>query len=99
MAIDRAEVDRIAALARLEIPEADRDRIAAQLSAVLDYVEALRRLDLTDCAPTAFAPVTHPLREDLPDGRTLTVAAALAAAPEGEDEFFLVPPIVEYLEP
>lgn len=99
MAIDRREVDRIAALARIEIPEAERDRVAAQLSAVLDYVEALRRLDLTDCAPTAFAPVAHPLREDVPDGRTLPAEAALAAAPEGEDGFFLVPPIVEYLEP
>lgn len=99
MAIDRAEVDRIAALARLEIPEADRERLAGQLSAVLDYVEALRGLDLEDCPPTAFAPVDHPLREDVPDGRTLPAETALAAAPEAEDGFFLVPPIVEYLEP
>ena len=99
MAIDRGEVDRIAALARLEIPEAERARVAAQLSAALDYFEALRQLDLADCAPTAFAPVENPLRDDVPDGRTLPVEAALRAAPEAEDGFFLVPPIVEHLEP
>ena len=99
MAIDRGEVERIAALARLEISEGAIDRTAAELSAVLDYVAALRRLDLTGCEPTTFAPAESPLREDETDGRRLSADAALAAAPEGENHFFLVPPIVENLNP
>ena len=48
---------------------------------------------------TGFAPGAAPLREDELDGRRLTPEQALAAAPEGEDGFFLVPPIVENLNP
>ena len=99
MAIDRGEVERIAELARLEIPAAAIERTASELSAVLDYMTALKRLDLEGCEPTAFAPAAAPLREDQTNGRRLTPAEALAAAPEGEDSFFLVPPIVENLNP
>ena len=99
MALDRAEVERIAALARLEIGEAAIARTAAELSQVLEFVAALKRLDLGGCEPTAFAPSESPLREDEIDGRRLGAEIALAAAPEAEDGFFLVPPIVENINP
>ena len=99
MSITRDEVRRIAELARLEIPEARIDRMAAELSAVLEFAEALKRLDLEGCEPTAFAPAENPLREDALDGRRLSTDTALAAAPEGEHGFFLVPPVVENLNP
>jgi aspartyl-tRNA(Asn)/glutamyl-tRNA(Gln) amidotransferase subunit C len=99
MSITRDEVRRIAELARLEIPEDRIDRMAAELSAVLDFAGTLQRLDLTGCEPTAFAPAETPLREDALDARRLGTEAALAAAPEGEHGFFLVPPVVENLNP
>jgi aspartyl-tRNA(Asn)/glutamyl-tRNA(Gln) amidotransferase subunit C len=99
MAIDRRQVERVAELARLEIPEERLERMASELSAVLDYVAALDRLDLAGCQPTAFAPAEGPLREDASDGRRLAPEAALAAAPEAEGGFFLVPPIVENVNP
>jgi aspartyl-tRNA(Asn)/glutamyl-tRNA(Gln) amidotransferase subunit C len=99
MSIDRAEVLRIAELARLSLPDDQVERTAAQLSAVLDFVEALRRLDLGATEPTSFAPPAAALREDKPNGRRLEVADALAQAPAGEDGFFLVPPIVENVNP
>ena len=99
MSIGRDEVRRIAELARIEIPEDGIERLTRELSAVLDYAGALQRLDLTDCEPTDFAPRHAPLREDEVNGRRLTAEAALAAAPEGEHGFFLVPPIVENLNP
>jgi len=99
MSIDREEVRRIADLARLEIADADLERTADELSEVLDFVAALNQLDLAGCAPTSFAPAEAPLREDVPDGRRLTAEAALAAAPEREQNFFLVPPIVENVNP
>ena len=97
--IDRKEVVRIAELARLELPEDSVDRTVRELSAVLDFVAALRRLDLSDCEPMMFAPAEAPLREDRLDDRRLEPEAALAAAPEAEDGFFLVPPIVENVNP
>ena len=99
MAIDRDEVRRIAELARLEVPEEHIDKLAAELSAVLEYAGALGKLDLAGCEPSSWAPEDAPLREDEPNGRRLTPAQALAAAPEGEDGFFLVPPIVENVNP
>lgn len=99
MAIERAEVERIAALARLEIGEDAIERTARELSAVLEFVATLRKLDLGGCDPTTFAPPGAPLREDRPNGRRLTPEQALAMAPEAEDGFFLVPPIVENVNP
>ena len=99
MSIGRDEVRRIAELARIEIPEDRIEQTARELSAVLDYAGALQRLDLSACEPTSFAPRDTPLREDRVNGRRLTPETALAAAPEGEQGFFLVPPIVENLNP
>ena len=99
MSISREEVRRIAELARLEIAEDRIERMARELSAVLDYAASLSQLDLEGCEPTAFAPTETPLREDRLDDRRLGAETALAAAPEGEQGFFLVPPIVENLNP
>ena len=99
MSISRDEVRKIAELARLEIPEDRIDRMARELSAVLDYAASLGQLDLGGCEPTVFAPVEAPLREDRVDDRRLGAETAVAAAPESEQGFFLVPPIVENLNP
>jgi len=99
MAIRREEVRRIAELARLEIPESSLEKMAAELSAVLDFAATLTCLDLAGFEPSSWAPAEAPLREDAVNGRRLTPEAALAAAPEREDGFFRVPPIVENLNP
>jgi Asp-tRNA(Asn)/Glu-tRNA(Gln) amidotransferase C subunit len=46
-----------------------------------------------------FAPAGEPLRADAPDGRTFPPGRATENAPESEHGFFLVPPVVENLEP
>jgi aspartyl-tRNA(Asn)/glutamyl-tRNA(Gln) amidotransferase subunit C len=99
MSIDRAEVARIAELARLEIPEGEVDRLAGQLSQVLDFAATIRQLDLAGCEPTVFAPSDAPMRDDVADGRRLTPEKALEMAPQAEHGFFLVPPIVENVNP
>ena len=99
MAIDRAEAARIAELARLAVPEHELEQVAQQLSQVLEFAATLNELDLGDGEPTAFAPPGEPLRADVPDGRTLGAERATTGAPESEHGFFLVPPVVENLEP
>jgi len=44
-------VDRISDLARLALTASERDRIAAQLDTILDYVDQLQRLDVGAVAP------------------------------------------------
>lgn len=99
MAIDRAEAARIAELARLALTDDELDRVAVQLSHVLEFAATLDQLELADGEPTAFASPNQPLRADEPDGRTLGTERATAGAPETEAGFFLVPPVVENLEP
>jgi len=97
--MDRDEVRRIATLARLDIPDSRMERMAAELSAVLEFVATLGKLDLSGLAPMTFAPEDAPLRPDARDERCLGAEAALASAPERDDRYFLVPPIVENVNP
>src|SRR5262245_20088960 len=99
MAMERDDVLRVAELARLELEDADVDRMARELSAVLDFVAAIQRLDLAHSKPSVFAPTNAAPREDALDDRRLTPEQATAAAPEAEDGYFLVPPIVENVQP
>jgi len=99
MAIDRAEAARIAELARLHVPDAELDRLAVELSTVLEFAATLNELDLGAEPLTAFAPADARYRVDQPDGRTLDPRIATANAPEAEAGFFLVPPVIEDLEP
>lgn len=99
MGISREEVTRIAELARLQLDGDRLESMRAELSEVLEFVAALRRLDLEGCEPGTFAPTGAALREDVPNGRRLTAESALGAAPEREGGFFLVPPIVDDVQP
>ncbi|HTM58218.1 MAG TPA: Asp-tRNA(Asn)/Glu-tRNA(Gln) amidotransferase subunit GatC [Candidatus Udaeobacter sp.] len=99
MSISREELARIAELARLDLPPEREDEMSRQLSEVLEFAESLRRLDLDGLDPSVFASPEGALRDDVPNGRRLDPETATAAAPEHEDGFFLVPPIVEDLSP
>ena len=99
MPMEPEQVRRVAELARLELAEEELERTARELSAVLEFAATLRRLDLAGCEPSVFAPPDTPLRDDARDDRRLTQAQATAGAPETEDGCFIVPPIVENLQP
>ncbi len=99
MSIPHDEVQRVAALARLAIPEGEVAQVAGQLSAILDFAAQLDQLDLADCEPTAFAPEAAALRADAPDGRQLAPGIATDGAPEAEDGHFLLPTVVEHVTP
>ncbi len=53
--IDRATVEKIAHLARLEITNAEEEQFAGQLSGILDYFEQLSELDTENVPPTTRA--------------------------------------------
>ena len=99
MAIRREEVERIAELARLRLSPERLDVMAGQLSSVLDFVATLNQLDLSGSEPGTFASPEGALREDVVNGRRLGADAATREAPESEAGFFVVPPIVENVNP
>ncbi len=88
------EVAHIARLARLALSEEEIATFAGQLSAVLGYVESLRRLDIARLAPMHHPlPLENVLRADEP-GPTLDREEVLAAAPAAEEGRFRVPRIL-----
>jgi aspartyl-tRNA(Asn)/glutamyl-tRNA(Gln) amidotransferase subunit C len=94
MPITREEVRHIARLANLEFTEEEQDRFTRQLSAILDHVAHLDRLDTSAVAPTSHAgDETSPLREDTPRP-TLSNDEATANAPEAARGLFKVPRVL-----
>lgn len=80
--IERDQVLHVARLARLRLSEEEIDRMARELSSVLDHIEKIGELDLDGVAPTSHVvAVENVLREDDPRP-SLTPEQALAQAPE-----------------
>jgi aspartyl-tRNA(Asn)/glutamyl-tRNA(Gln) amidotransferase subunit C len=88
------EVRHVAKLARLELTVEEIATLQGELSALLDHVDRIRRLDTGDVPPTAHPlPLRNVLRED--DVRPgLDREEVLAAAPAVESDRFLVPSIL-----
>jgi aspartyl-tRNA(Asn)/glutamyl-tRNA(Gln) amidotransferase subunit C len=89
--LDRAQVLHVARLARLELDEAEVERMANELSKVLDHVDRIRELDLDGVTPTSHVvDVTGVVRPDEPTP-SLPREVILAAAPQPVDGGFGVP--------
>jgi aspartyl-tRNA(Asn)/glutamyl-tRNA(Gln) amidotransferase subunit C len=89
--IDRAEVLHVAALARLELTAPEVERMASELSKVLDHIETISELDLDGVPPTSHVvDVEGGLRPDEP-APSLPRDVALAPAPDADGEGFRVP--------
>jgi aspartyl-tRNA(Asn)/glutamyl-tRNA(Gln) amidotransferase subunit C len=100
MALDKAEVAHIAALARIRLGEGELEPLAADLTRILSWVEQLDEVDTSDVAPmTSVGAMGRPMREDrVSDGdcRDAILANAPEAAPDGPNRgFFAVPKVVE----
>lgn len=96
MSIDRATVQKIAHLARIEVPAEEEEKLASQLSGIMKFVEQLNEVDTAGVVPmTTAAKVKLPYRKDeVSDGGY--AADLLANAPDNvDDEYFAVPKVVE----
>lgn len=94
MKISKKEVYHVAHLARLDIDEADIDRLAGQIGTILDYVDTLKQVDTTGVAATSHAiTLTNAFRADESQDH-LETEAVLANAPQKDDGTFLVPKVI-----
>jgi aspartyl-tRNA(Asn)/glutamyl-tRNA(Gln) amidotransferase subunit C len=65
--IDREQVLHVARLARLRLSDEEVERMASELSGILDHVERINQLDLENVEPTAHVvAVENVLRPDDP---------------------------------
>ncbi|MGO9956777.1 MAG: Asp-tRNA(Asn)/Glu-tRNA(Gln) amidotransferase subunit GatC [Solirubrobacteraceae bacterium] len=89
--LDRAQVLHVARLARLELDEDEVERMAIELSKVLEHVQRIRELDLDGVRPTSHAvDLAGVMRPDEPVP-CLPPEVALASAPEPVSGGFGVP--------
>ena len=93
--ITLAEVEHVARLARLELSDAEKERMRLQLDAILTYIDKLRQLNTDNVEPTSHAiPMVNVMRGD--EVRPcLSTEEMLANTPEREGDFVRVPRIIE----
>jgi len=90
-----ADVERIAALAHLELTDEEKQLFTRQLADILSYAEQLQSLDTTGVPATAHVAAVERDREDVP-APSLPVAAALSNAPDPAPDagLFRVPRVI-----
>lgn len=88
-------LDKIANLAKLEIPEEEREALRHDFQKMLDFVDKLQEVDTQGVAPLIhMTDEVNRLREDLPQGE-LDRQEVLRNAPDADATYFRVPKILD----
>lgn len=95
MPISKKDVQYIAALARIDLPQDKLEGMTKSLGDIVRYVELLQKLDVDGVKPTSHAvPVGNVFRPDVVKP-SLTNQEALGLAVEAKDGFLKVPLVIE----
>jgi len=96
MQIDDTVLAKLEKLSHLRIDESKKEEVKEQLSGILAYIDNLNELD-TQSLSSAFSTLDGgtPLRADNPRETNEIAKDILAHAPQGRDDFFIVPAIIE----
>ena len=95
MALTRADVVRVADLARLRLTDDEIDGMQVQLSRILEHVSALQAVDVTGVEPTAqVTDLVNALRDDA-NRASLGRDAALAYSADTQQGMFRVKAVFE----
>ena len=95
MSVDIETVRRVARLARIAVSEEEAQRMTGELNTILGFVEQLNEVDVAGVEPmTSVIPMAMKKRADEVDdgGRPEDI---VANAPATNENFFLVPKVVE----
>ena len=94
MSLTRTDVEKVALLARLRLSEDELDRLTAQLSQIVAFVEQLSELDTEGVEPMAHAmELSNVLAEDATQ-ESLPRDHALANAPKHDGQCYRVPAVL-----
>jgi aspartyl-tRNA(Asn)/glutamyl-tRNA(Gln) amidotransferase subunit C len=94
MSVDEKTVRRVARLARIKVEEKDVPKMAGELNVILAFVEQLNEVNVDGVEPlTSVVAMDMKKRSDVvTDGH---YAKAIVANAQSEDQFFMVPKVVE----
>ena len=93
--LTRADVDRIARLAHLELTEREAEQFTRQLGDILAWFERLNRIDTAGVAATTHPVTSAPVMRDDEPRPSLPVDDAFGNAPDrGGERLFRVPKVI-----
>lgn len=95
MSVDIGTVKRVARLARIKVSDEEAERMTGELNGILHFVEQLDEVDISGVEPlTSVVEQTMKKRKDeVTDGNR--AVDVVANAPMSEDNFFMVPKVIE----
>lgn len=95
MSVDLATVKRVARLARIAVSEDEAERMMGELNGILGFVEQLSEVNVEGVeVMTSVTPMAMKKRADVvSDGNK--AADIVANAPVSDQNFFLVPKVIE----
>ena len=95
MPIDKNQVKKVAKLSRISLDDKKLESLSKDLVSILSFVEELKKLDTKKIEPlTSIVDNTLEPREDkINDGKIKD--QILKNSPNKNDEFFIVPKVVE----
>ena len=95
MSISKETLDYVAYLARINLEPNELEKLSHQLQGILDFIDQLKELEIKDIAPTShILPINSVLRPDKTKA-SLELSQVLLNAPEKQDNFFVVPQVIE----
>lgn len=95
MSVDIDTVKRVARLSHIAVTEEEAGRMTGELNVILGFVEQLSEVDVDGVEPmTSVMPMAMKKRQDAVDDGG-KAADIVANAPATEENFFLVPKVVE----
>jgi len=95
MSVTIKEVEHIAKLAKLKFNESEKEKLRGELNKVLDYIDTLNELDLSNVPPLESINETENVFRDDIVKPGLTKEEALKNAPAKTENFFRVPKVIE----
>jgi len=95
MQIKEDTLNYLAHLGRIELRPEEAPVLASQLKDILDFIDQLKRADISDVAATShILSINNVFRDDL-SKRSLATQEVLENAPIKEENLFVVPKVIE----
>jgi aspartyl-tRNA(Asn)/glutamyl-tRNA(Gln) amidotransferase subunit C len=96
MTINNETIDKLAKLSSLDIPQENKEALSKELDEIIGFVENLNQIDVSSVDAT-FTTIDggQQLREDVACKDEEMTEAIMKNAPKSEDNYFIVPAIIE----
>ena len=96
MTINNETIDKLAKLSSLDIPQENKEVLSKELDEIIGFVENLNQIDVSSVDAT-FTTIDggQQLREDVACKDEEMTEAIMKNAPKSEDNYFIVPAIIE----